>query len=118
MILSMVLTLIARYRFAITSNEPAPGLFSPRTTATSALVENGPPKNTGSTTFFDGSCSGNRLDSERRVGLLRITPMWPPLAVGLAMSTLWRYSGSRKAGAATRNTAWSALGGVDWAAAG
>jgi len=34
-----------------------------------------------------------------------ITPTWPPFAVGDAIRTVWRYSGSRRAGAATRKTA-------------
>src|SRR5687767_12103312 len=53
-------------------------------------------------TFLDGSCSGNRLPSERRVGRFRITPTWPPFGAGAATSTVWRYSRSRNAGCATR----------------
>ena len=56
----------------------------------------------GRCTFLDGSCSGNRLPSERRVGRFRITPTWPPLGAGAATSTVWRYSRSRNAGCATR----------------
>src|SRR5438067_12634127 len=63
-------------------------------------------------TFFEGSCSGNRLPRERRVGRLRITPTWPPFGAGAAISTVWRYSRSRNAGCAIKIIASS------WASAG
>ena len=57
---------------------------------TTAPRDIGPPKKTGSATFLDGWCSGKRLERERRVGRLTMTPMWRSFSIGTTTTTVWR----------------------------
>src|SRR2546430_17078694 len=80
--------------------DPGPGVWSMWTTAKIAWRSIGPPKYTGSRTSLDGACSGKRLESDRPVGRLRMTPTWGVCSHGTARRTappLSRAAGTRRA---------------------
>ena len=67
--------------------DPGPGVWLMWTTAKIAWGSIGPPKYTGSRTSLEGACSGNRVESERPVGRLIMTPTCRLLSTGTATST-------------------------------